>query len=203
VQFSNAFEVPLPPDAAWAFLMDIERIVPCVPGAELTEIVDQNTYKGKVSVRLGPVALTFSGVAKFEVTNNAARRARVKAQGTDNKGRGGAAATVNFQLEPSGTGSKVLVDTDLALSGAVAQYGRGAGMIQNVAAQLINQFAEALKGQIVQMPLSAPAAVSNTATTTPPSKPVVARAAKPIGGFSLLLRAIWAAFLGLFSRRSV
>jgi hypothetical protein len=110
---------------------------------------------------------------------------------------------VNFQLEPSGTGSKVLVDTDLALSGAVAQYGRGAGMIQNVAAQLINQFAEALKGQIVQMPLSAPAAVWNTATTTPPLKPVVARAAKPIGGFSLLLRAIWAAFLGLFSRRSV
>src|SRR5262249_15335889 len=102
--------------------MDIRRIAPCMPGAELTEVVDDKTYKGKVGVRLGPVALAFAGLVTFEEIDQANRRARVKAQGTDSKGRGGASATVSFQLEPSATGSKVLVHTDLSLSGAVAQY---------------------------------------------------------------------------------
>ena len=66
MEFDNAFEVPVPVDEAWTILMDIERIAPCVPGAELTEVVDENTYKGKISVKLGPVALTFNAQAQFE-----------------------------------------------------------------------------------------------------------------------------------------
>src|SRR5437016_1350452 len=131
----------LPPAQAWPLLMDIKRIAPCMPGAELTEVVDDKTYKGKIGVRLGPVALTFAGTVTFEEINNANHSARVKAQGTDAKGRGGANATASFRLEPVARGSKVLVHTDLALSGSVAQYGRGVGMIQATAAQLINQFA--------------------------------------------------------------
>src|SRR5207248_5910201 len=89
MEFDNSFEVPLPPADAWKVLLDIKRIAPCMPGAELTEVLGQDTYKGKIGVRLGPVALTFAGLVKFEDIDAAAYTARVTAQGTDAKGRGG------------------------------------------------------------------------------------------------------------------
>ncbi|HKC32477.1 MAG TPA: SRPBCC domain-containing protein, partial [Xanthobacteraceae bacterium] len=81
MEFDNSFEVPLPPAVAWPVLMDIERIAPCMPGAQLTEVIDKHTYKGNISVRLGPVALTFAGVVKFEEIDDTNHTARVKAQG--------------------------------------------------------------------------------------------------------------------------
>ena len=190
MQFSNSFEVPLPPAQAWAFLLDIRRIAPCMPGAELTEVVDESTYKGKVAVRLGPVALSFAGTAKFEEIDHAAHKARVKAQGSDVKGRGGASATVNFALKPAAEGTKVVIDTDLNLSGSVAQYGRASGMIQSVAAQIISQFAAALRGAIGKSPApaaptAAPEAAATAAASAAPVSPTTsatAPAAKPIGG---------------------
>src|SRR5205809_4691431 len=164
MEFDNSFEVPLPPAEAWKVLLDIERIAPCMPGAELTEVVDQNTYKGKIGVRLGPVALTFAGIVKFEQIDGATRSARVAAQGTDAKGRGGANAASLFRLEPTAGGSKVLVHTNLTLSGAVAQYGRGVGIIQATAAQLMNQFATRLKDNLAQG-----SAASATASAAPSS----------------------------------
>ena len=150
MEFDNAFEVPLPPAEAWKLLLDIEGIAPCMPGAELTEVLGNNTYKGKISVRLGPVALTFAGVVKVEDIDNEKHTARVAAQGTDAKGRGGAQAASVFRLEPAGTGCKVLVHTNLNLSGAVAQYGRGVGIIQATSTQLMNQFAKCLKEKLAQ-----------------------------------------------------
>jgi carbon monoxide dehydrogenase subunit G len=195
MQFSNSFEVPLPPAEAWAFLLDIRRIAPCMPGAELTEVVDESTYKGKVAVRLGPVALSFAGTAKFEEIDNAAHKARVKAQGSDVKGRGGASAVVNFALEPTAEGTRVAIDTDLNLSGSVAQYGRASGMIQSVAAQIISQFAAALRGEIAKSqapPEGAPAPDVATLIDRPASAPAPALpAGKPISGFSLILRALF------------
>jgi carbon monoxide dehydrogenase subunit G len=148
MEFDNSFEVPLPPEQAWALLMDIPRIAPCMPGAELTEVVDAKNYKGKISVRLGPVALAFAGRVAFDGIDEANRTARVTAQGSDAKGRGGANAAATFRIEPSGDGAKVLIHTDLMLSGAVAQYGRGVGMIQSTAAQIIGQFANNLRAQL-------------------------------------------------------
>jgi carbon monoxide dehydrogenase subunit G len=201
MQFSNSFEVSLPPDEAWKTLMDVPRIAPCMPGAELTDVVDAETYKGKVAVRMGPVVLAFAGTAKFEDRDDAGHTARVKAQGTDAKGRGGASAIVNFRLEPSAVGSKVLIDTDLNLSGSVAQYGRGAGMIQTIAAQLINQFAKALEKQIAQS-VPAEGTAATTATTSPNGHPkpeaAVQPVNKPIGGFSLVMQALWTGIAGLF-----
>jgi carbon monoxide dehydrogenase subunit G len=199
MEFDNAFEVPLPPAVAWPVLMDIERIAPCMPGAQLTEVIDKNTYKGNISVRLGPVALTFAGVVKFEEIDDVNHTARVKAQGTDAKGRGGANAAASFRLEATPTGSKVLVHTDLTLSGAVAQYGRGVGMIQATAAQLMKQFAENLKAQpAMSRPASASASVAS-APAAPSARPA---AAKPISGFALMGRVIWDAVMRLFARRS-
>ena len=153
MEFDNAFEVPLPVEDAWKVLMDIRRIAPCMPGAELTDVIDDRTYKGKIGVRLGPVALTFAGTVKFEEIDDANHTARVVAQGTDAKGRGAANAVASFRLEPGsgGTaevGTKVLVHTNLTLSGAVAQYGRGVGIIQMTAAAIITQFANNLKAQL-------------------------------------------------------
>jgi hypothetical protein len=193
MEFDNSFEVPLPPEQAWPVLMDIRRIAPCLPGAELTEVLGDDSYKGKVSVRLGPVSLAFVGVVKFENIDNAAHTARVKAQGSDNKGRGAANATASFRLEPAGTGSKVLVHTDLSLSGAVAQYGRGASMIQATASQIINQFAANLRAQ-----LAAPATAGSGSPVGAPAAPPTA--AKPISGFSLMAKVLWEAILNLFRR---
>ena len=204
MEFDNSFEVPLPPDEAWKVLLDIERIAPCMPGAELTEVVDQNTYKGKIGVRLGPVALTFAGIVKFDQIDNAARTARVAAQGTDAKGRGGANAASVFRLEPAGEGSKVLVHTNLTLSGAVAQYGRGVGIIQATATQIMNQFAKALKDKLAQDGAAAAAPVATASpsavSASPSIVPSPAPAAKPISGFALMWQVIWSWFTGLFKR---
>jgi carbon monoxide dehydrogenase subunit G len=198
MEFDNSFEVPLAPAEAWKVLLDIERIAPCMPGAELSEVLSENTYKGKINVRLGPVALTFAGDVKIEDIDDSKHSARVSAQGTDAKGRGGAQAASVFRLEPAGNGSKVLVHTSLNLSGQVAQYGRGVGIIQATAAQLINQFANCLKQMLMQGHATlAPAATTPSPAQPPPPSPP---AAKPISGFALIAKAIWSWVTGLFGR---
>lgn len=192
MEFDNSFDVPLAPQEAWAVLMDIPRIAPCMPGAELTEIVDAQNFKGKISVRLGPVALAFAGRVEFDGIDAANHTARVKAQGSDAKGRGGANATATFHIEPAGAGSKVLIHTDLMLSGAVAQYGRGVGMIQATAAQIIGQFAGNMCAQLAQQS----AALTAPGQTAPPPA-----ASKPISGLSLMVRVIWRQLAALFTGR--
>jgi hypothetical protein len=223
MEFDNSFDVPLAPEQAWSVLMDIQRIAPCMPGAELTEVIDPQHFKGKISVRLGPVALAFAGRVEIDSIDEANRSARVKAQGSDAKGRGGANATATFHIEPAGDGSRVMIHTDLMLSGAVAQYGRGVGMIQATAAQIIGQFAGNLRTQLAQQPpappkapaaaaqspeLATPApATSSTAAPAPAASSPAAQpmppppAAKPISGFSLIARVIWQQIRSLFGGR--
>jgi len=174
MEFDNSLEVPLPPDEAWQVLLDIRRIATCIPGAELTEVVDAQTYKGKVAVRIGPVAMSLVGQARLEEVDPANHRARVKAQGIDPKGRGSTDSVIEFRLEPAGTGTRILIHSDVKLAGSIAQYGRGTGMIQSIASQLIGQFGEALKAQIAQ------------SGSVP-----VATAAKPISGLTVLGKAAW------------
>jgi carbon monoxide dehydrogenase subunit G len=212
MEFDNSFDVPLPPARAWAVLMDIPRIAPCMPGAELSEVVDAQNYKGKIAVRLGPVALAFAGRVQIDAIDDANRSARVTAQGSDAKGRGAANATATFRVEPAGDGSKVLIHTDLMLSGAVAQYGRGVGMIQATAAQIIGQFAGNLRAQLAREapPAAAPApaaaaptsaAVAPPPQTMRPAVPPSMPAAKPISGLTLLARVIWQQIVALFAGR--
>ncbi|MEE2995825.1 MAG: SRPBCC family protein [Pseudomonadota bacterium] len=208
MEFDNSFQVPLPPDQAWKTLMDIERIAPSMPGAELTEIVDDKTFKGNVSVRLGPVALTFQGTVTFENVDNAEHKATVKAQGADAKGRGGANADVGFHLEPVDGGSKVEIHTDLQLSGSVAQYGRGAGMIQDLASQIIGQFADNLAKQIeVEQSGTAEAGEpSISLEESPDAPPSSQKAAAPaqVGGmaFKVLWNLVVRSIKGLFIKKN-
>jgi carbon monoxide dehydrogenase subunit G len=209
MQFTNEFDVSLPPEQAWPLLMDVERIVPCMPGAELIEIIDDKTFKGKVGVKLGPVALVFVCNAVFEEVDNTAHKARIKAAGSDSKGRGNANTIIKFGLQPSAKGSRVIIDTDLTLSGAVAQYGRGVGMIQTVANQIISQFSKNLEAQISEIRQAetavvpavdgAGAAPGVEGAAVPAPRPVRApQPAKPISGFSLIFSSLWAMIRGWF-----
>ena len=167
--------------------------------SELTEIVDDKTFKGKVSVRLGPVALTFQGTATFEDVDEIAHKATVKAQGADAKGRGGASANVGFHLEPSDGGSVVKIHTDLQLSGSVAQYGRGAGMIQDLASQIIGQFADNLEKNVIAPQASAPTeeATQDSSPAEPEAPPQPEQAAPvQVGGMGLIV--LWNAIKRLF-----
>src|SRR3954467_5614553 len=107
MEFDNAFEVPLPPEQAWPVLMNVQGIAPCMPGAQLTEVVDDKTYKGNIGAMIGPVALTFAGTIVFEEIDNTNYSARVRAQGNGAKGRGSAQAKSTFSLDVSATWFKL------------------------------------------------------------------------------------------------
>ena len=179
MKIENGFDLPLPVTEAWRVLLDIERVARCVPGAELTEKLDPDSYRGKIAVRLGPVALSFNGMARFIEIDEAARRVRVKANGSESKGRGGAEASAQFALaEIAPRQTHVAITTDLALNGSVAQYGRGAAMIGAVAQQLVDQFAARLGAELS----------SETPAAAAPAAP-----ARPISGFRLVFAALWRA----------
>lgn len=196
MKIDSSFNVSLPLAEAWTVLMDIERIAPCMPGAEITEIIDEKTYRGRVAVRLGPVALTFDGIVKFESIDDTNHQVWLSARGTDPKGRGGAEAKVNFSLTADGDLTRVDIHTDLQLSGSVAQYGRGAGMISDLSSQLIGQFAKNLDVHLAAR--RSDAAAPDGAMETNVAVPERPAAATPISGFSLGLRLLWNAIKRLF-----
>ena len=192
MEFENEFEVPVPLEEAWDILMDIERIAPCVPGAELTEVVDDKTYKGKISVKLGPVALTFNGQTTFEELDTANFSARLKAQGTDSKGRGGAHANVTFRMEPQENNTKVIINTNLQLSGAVAQYGRGVGMVKDLSQQIIGQFADNLAKDVIDHTDEIKVETSDSSSPSLiKAKDEVPKATAPIQLGGMGLRVLW------------
>ncbi len=187
MEFFNSFQVPVPNDQAWPILMDVPRIAPCLPGAAITEIVDAETFKGTVSLRLGPMVFDFSGTARIVERDDKNFRATVAAKGNDAKGRGGAQATVKFGLEPTSNGTSVQVHTAMQLSGSVAQFGRGSAIISSVAAQLIREFERSLGEQLASAPSS-----SGMAPPTPAAR-------RPIGLPSLVVSAAWSGLRNTFA----
>jgi uncharacterized protein len=133
VNIYNSFVVPLKPNDAWGLLMDVTAVAGCVPGATITEVVDDRSFRGTMRVRLGPVAVTFTGLAQFETIDEPAKSASLKASGEDTAKRGSAHARTHFRLRPVDEGSRVELDTDLQLAGMIAQYGRAAGLIAQLA----------------------------------------------------------------------
>jgi carbon monoxide dehydrogenase subunit G len=202
VEFSNSFRVGLPVSEAWPVLLDVPRIAPCLPGAKLTEVVNDNTYKGQVSVRLGPVALAFSGTAQILDRNPSDHTATIKASGNDTKGRGAAQAVVAFRMVPEGDGTRVMITTTLNLSGAVAQYGRGAGMIADVAGQLIAQFERRLAETLASSEAKAGTAAASSASPAAPLEPAPAEIDLARVGLRALWNAILRFLVSIFGRRA-
>jgi len=142
----NTFDVSEPVDKVWEFFGNVPQVAACLPGAELSEDLGDETYAGTVGVRMGPVKMQFAGKAKILERDDATKRMVIDAAGADQKGRGQAAMTITARLAPSGSGTKVDLDQDLQLSGAAAQYGRG--MIQDVTTVLMGQFARNMQERI-------------------------------------------------------
>ena len=145
MKITNEFTVNTPIDRAWALLTDLEGIAPCMPGAQLTG-VDGDVYKGKVKVKVGPVISEFAGTAQFTEKDDDAFRAVIDAKGRDARSAGNAAALVTAQLQPDGEKTLVSVDTDLKISGKLAQF--GAGMIKEVSGKLLAQFVANLETKL-------------------------------------------------------
>ena len=156
IHLENEFTVPASTDEVWEFLLDPRRVAPCMPGAELTEVVNDHQYKGKVNIKMGPVSLSFNGDVDITERNDDAKRMVMKAKGSEMKGKGQATATVVSSLERNGSGTKMRISQDIDLSGPLAQYGRG--MIQDVSGSLMDEFAGRIQADLSRGPNGASAA---------------------------------------------
>jgi uncharacterized protein len=185
VILQNEFDVAAPVDRVWAYFLDVPNLAPCLPGASLVGDDGDGTYQGKVVAALGPVKLNFSGTAKILSAEEGAHRMVLQASGSEDKGRGEASMTITASLSSTGGGTHVLVDQDLTISGAAAQFGRG--LIADVTGVLMKSFAEC-----VQYNIDAQARGGGTA--------VAVRAAAPASGFAIGLQATLTALRRVFAR---
>ena len=145
MELNNDFEVAAPVDLVWAVLTDVERIAPCLPGAQLLEI-EGDEFRGVVKIKVGPITAQYKGVASFLESDDVEHRAVLRAEGRDTRGAGNAAADITAELEATDVGTKVTVTTDLTVTGKVAQFGRG--VMADVSKKLMGQFAENLSDLI-------------------------------------------------------
>lgn len=155
MELTNDFRVALPVERAWAVLTDLERIAPCMPGAQLQE-VEGDEHRGIVKVKVGPITAQYKGKATFVSRDEEAHVAVLRAEGQETRGQGNASATITASLTPDGDGTAVSVVTDLTITGKVAQFGRG--VLVDVSAKLLDQFVASLESTVLAEESSAPAA---------------------------------------------
>jgi uncharacterized protein len=172
MKLDNEFTVAVPVSQAWDVLTDLERIAPCMPGAQLTGVTD-GVYTGKVKIKVGPVTAEYSGTAQFSEKDDAAYRAVINARGRDARGNGNATAVISAQLEAAGDRTAVHVTTDLTIAGRIAQF--GSGMIKEVSAKLLGQFVQCLERTLGES--AGEAGATGTAGAAASSEPVVRSAA--------------------------
>ena len=162
MELNNEFDVAVPVERAWSVLTDLERIAPCMPGAELQE-VEGDEYRGVVKVKVGPITAQYRGTARFEELDTEAHRAVLRAEGRDTRGQGNASAKVVAALSAKGESStRVAITTDLTVTGKVAQFGRG--VMADVSAKLLDQFVQRLHDDV----LSSDGGTSPAASSTGP-----------------------------------
>jgi carbon monoxide dehydrogenase subunit G len=177
VELTNEFRVGVPVQKAWEILTDVERIAPCMPGAQLQE-VEGDEYRGIVKVKVGPITAQYKGTATF-LEQEQPSRAVLRAEGRETRGQGGASATITATLSPDGDGTKVVVATDLTITGKVAQFGRG--VLADVSSKLLGQFVDCLESTVLSDKASAPMQAGGEAPTEPAvtSAPPDGQAATP------------------------
>ena len=172
IKIENSFTLPAPLDEAWRTLVDLPRVVPCMPGTDLTELTDERHFRARARLRVGPVEMQFAGEGELYEVDPAAHSAKLRAKGSDAKGRGAFQTQMTLALAAQGSDTLVRVDTDLTLSGSIAQYGRGAGVVKDVAKELTAQFAR------------------NFAQLFSAAAPLAPKPAAPISGLALLFAAL-------------
>lgn len=164
MRIDNTFTVGLPAEDAWKVLLDVERIAPCMPGAQLQEVAGEE-YRGIVKVKLGAITAQYKGAVRFEEVDEAGRRIVLRAEGRETRGQGNASATVTASLRPAGEGrTEVAIETDLTISGKIAQFGRG--VMADVSSKLLAEFATCLESTILSGSAPAAAGASPGATAT-------------------------------------
>ena len=195
MQLENSFTVNAPPDRVFAYLLDVNKVVGCVPGAELSEVVDETTFKGKVKVKVGPITVAYSGTARIAERDDAARSATLEAEGRETTGPGSARAKAIMKVDAEGDGSVVKVTTDYSIAGRVAQFGRG--VMEDVSRRIVNDMAACIKANVEgqQQP---PAAVEGGAPAVAPP-PVTA---KPVNAIALFFQVLWSGIRKLFGAKS-
>ncbi len=150
MKLENEFTVPASIDDAWAVLLDVPRVAPCLPGATVEEGNDDGEYKGQMKVKIGPITASYKGTVKIEEADEAAHRVAMRAQAKDARGQGTAAATITSTMEEVEDGTKINVVTDMRITGPAAQFGRG--VMQDVSAKMMSRFADCLAEQMQSSP---------------------------------------------------
>jgi carbon monoxide dehydrogenase subunit G len=173
MKITEEFTVSVPVEEAWQVLTDLAGIAPCMPGAQLTGF-DGGIYQGKVRIKVGPVISEFGGTARFAEKDDAAHRAVIDARGKDSRGAGNASAMITAGLRADGDRTVVTVDTDLKISGKVAQF--GSGMMKQVSEKLLGQFVDCLESKLAAGHLQA---ADSPAAGEPSSSPSEAEAPAP------------------------
>jgi carbon monoxide dehydrogenase subunit G len=208
VKLEQSFEVRAPLERVWETLIDVERVAPCLPGAEITEAGHDGSYRGTFSVRLGPTTASYRGELNIEAADEAARRVVMRASGQDKHGQGSARATIVSAMREEGDITTVDVETDFTITGRLARFGRG-GMIQDISNRLLKDFADCLREKIEAPPAAEPTLIDAVVAATPEGAAMSPPAAggrrapataKPIGGFSLFFRALLDRLRRLFRR---
>lgn len=170
MDLNHTFEVDAAIDETWSSLTDLERIAPCLPGAELQEI-EGDDYRGVVKVKVGPMTAQYKGTATFVEQDDAGHRAVLKASGRDTRGQGNASAVITAELEPAGSGTKVDIHTDLTITGKVAQFGRG--VLDDVSNKILTQFVENLERDVLSAGAAEPEGVADSDATPTEPEPEV------------------------------
>jgi carbon monoxide dehydrogenase subunit G len=167
MQIQNEFEVAAPPERVYTFLLDVNRIVTCMPGAELAEVVDPDTFNGRVKIKVGPITVSYKGTARISERDPEAHRATLQAEGRETTGPGSARATAVMTVEPAEAGSRVRLATDFNVAGRVANFGRG--VMEDVSRRLVSQMAECIKGNLEAAEAQEPAAAAQESEAQEPA----------------------------------
>jgi carbon monoxide dehydrogenase subunit G len=201
MQLENSFSVGAPPDRVFAYLLDVNKVVGCVPGAELSEVVDPTTFKGKVKVKVGPITVGYSGTARIADRNDASRSATLEAEGRETTGPGSARAKALMTVEADGAGSTVKIVTEYSVAGRVAQFGRG--VMEDVSRRIVNDMAACIKANVEAGEATSGGgdtvepATARGASSTP--APVTA---KPINAVPLFFQVLWSGLRRLFGAKA-
>jgi carbon monoxide dehydrogenase subunit G len=178
MKLENEFTVPAPLEHAWAVLLDVERVAPCLPGATVEPAGDDGEYAGTMTIKIGPITSRYKGTVKIERADEEARVAVIRAQAKDARGQGTASATITSSMVPVADGTRVKVETDMRVTGPAAQFGRG--VMQDVSAKLMRQFAECLASEMSAAPVGVNGAAPETGPEIEPEpEPVASQAPEP------------------------